>query len=295
MAVSEGPGVPSRCCEGGAIVFVRSSRTLIVPFVIIPFAALLTSCGTDKEAVTLEDGQATSIIAIGTAAAAITRDVPSPVAEATRPPTLAPTAAPERLRVVESGFAPFTDSSGVVRTPWAAIVENPNISQQARDTRVLALFFDAGGVLLKTDTAYLNVLAPGQVTAAGSSYFSPGGAPVRMEVRVEGTRYQGGAALPPLQATEIAIVADQFFPSVTGKIANPASADLKDVSLTCIISDANGRYLAVGSAFLELLPGATTAVGSCSFDQRHDVSAATRIALFANYSILTLAALTPTP
>lgn len=178
--------------------------------------------------------------------------------------------------------------------PWAVVLKNPNTKQQATDTRVTALFYDSTGILLKTDSETATVIFPGQTTAVGSTYFSPGGTPAKMEIRVEGTQYQTGASTLSLEVSDPQLILDRYFPTVRAKVFNPFTMDLKDLSLLCIVSDANGKYLAVGSSFLDLLPTGATGIGECDFDSRENTAGAANTRLFVGVSFLTLSQITPT-
>lgn len=243
---------------------------------------ILSACNSNEDAKNLTAATATPV-QTGTAAAAETT---APRTAPASPPTAAPTATPTppqgEIKLLESGFSSYTNSLSGYNIPWAAVVKNTSATQQATDTRVTALFYDASNVLLKSTDQTLALIFPGQTTAAGDSFLSQlPSIPARMEIRVSGTKWQTGKSALSLTVTDPAWVADRISPKITAKVTSPFDKDISNLKIVCIAS-AGDKYLAVGSSYLDLLPAATTAVANCSIDSRQTVAAGATVRLFVS-------------
>jgi hypothetical protein len=187
------------------------------------------------------------------------------------------------LKLAETGYVSYKDSTGSLIVPWAAVITNPSATQQATSTTVTALFYDASNVLLKSDSTVVTVIFPGQTIAAGSSYVSLPALPTRMEVRLGGTKFQSSKSTSSLTVAGATYVADKYSPKVTAKVTNPFDQDLKQLKIACIVS-VGDKFSAIGFSYLELLPAATTGIANRSVDSRMPVAGGSTVRLFAALS-----------
>lgn len=251
----------------------------IAPLTVV-LATLLWGCSNSAEdARKLTEATATPVAGQSTASAATQEPTAQP-STATPSPTSTPTPIPGEIKLLESGFVSYTSSLSGYTIPWAAVIQNTSAVQQAYDTKVTALFYDANNVLLKSSDEYLAAIFPGQVVAAGDEFLSGlPSVPARMEVRISGTKWQTGKTTASLTVSDAALVADRYSPKITAKVTSPFNMDMTNLQTVCIASSGD-KYFAVGTSYLNLLPAATTAVADCTIDSRLNVPPGATVRLF---------------
>ncbi|HSP54975.1 MAG TPA: hypothetical protein VLS25_05250 [Dehalococcoidia bacterium] len=234
-----------------------------------------TACTSDKE---LKD-----LTTVGPSASAAPTTVAQPAD--THSPTPVPTEKPN-VNLSENGFNSYVNSLNQTTVVWAAVLENKSATQQALDTKVTALFYDANNVLLDTDDQTARIIFPAETSAVGSTLVSVTSAPVRMEVRVSGTKFQTPNSTASLTIGQASFVQDPYSPMVTANIQNPFGADIKNLGVICIITDAAGAYLGVGEGYVDLLPAGTTAQAQCRVDSRLNLGAMAVARLFPSFGFI---------
>lgn len=215
---------------------------------------------------------------------ATTANTPAPTS--TPAPTATPV--PVEVKVVESGFTAYADSSGTIIGSWAAILQNVDTGHQATNTSITAIFYDANNVVLKSDSTTITLFLPGMTSAAGATYVSLTAQPARLEVRVAGTKFIDPPQAPlTFEATDVAYAPGQFSAVINGKIANPSSRDITNMEVVCMMVGPDGKFAAIGSTFLELMPGGATTVASCRLDSRLQVPAGSTAKMFPAFGYIT--------
>lgn len=242
---------------------------LLLSLMIIAIA--LAACSTKQRNKALEDATATPYTTSSPQATS-TR-----IAEATSlspsSPTASPTPTPVAATadVIQSGFATYKNSLGDTTVTWAAVVQNKSSDESVEDVEVTALFYDAADVLLKSDAQDIVAIRPKQASAAGSAYVTVSSEPARMTVRVTHGDFVAGASTSNFTVADAALKVGTYSTTVQAKVTNPFDKDIKNLEIVCVVTNAAGTYLGVGTSFLDLLPAATTAVASCDLDDRLNV------------------------
>jgi hypothetical protein len=244
--------------------------------------AFLAACGAAEKAAKITDATGTPAIGQSVSPAA-----PSAAAAPTSPATAIPTPSPASAKVSpkESGFASYKDSLGNINVAWGVVLENGSVTQQAVNTRVTVLFFDASNVVLKTADSTVAVIFPGQLSAAGDS-LQMTAIPTRMEVRLAGTSFQTGQTTSALAVSDVALKRGSYDSTVSGKISSPFAKDIKDLKVICVVNAADGSYLGIGRHYLPLLPAASTTVAECSLDSRFKLEGG-NARMFVSFSNIT--------
>ena len=181
---------------------------------------------------------------------------PHPTATPTAIPTATPTPAPI-LNLVKAGFGQFGNE-----VSFAFIVENPSMELAVQDSEYRALYFDADGILLESDTGSIASLLPGDreaVASNHSSFFRAGRVPSgtivdRVEIRLQPGI---GEVLNITHPTiNFGLVEDESFrvvppgafesvgtAVVSGAIRNPYPRDYDDAELVVVFYDTDGNIV----------------------------------------------------
>ena len=249
----------------------------------VALALALVACSSSEKAAIEAD---TESAAASETAAEATKES-SPTNTPTPKPTATPTPAPKDLVKLDEGFVSRQSSyNNEYVHSWYVILENP--SEKAADgVRVRALFYDANGVLLGTDDTYAHLWAKQRtaVTGLGASLAAPAD---RMEVRIDGSgRFVDVQTELFPTVSDVEIVRERFGGALRGRITSPWNRDVADLRLICILRDSEDTPVAVETAFLDLLPASTTAVGECSFWEDEVLNTAASGEMFVNWTSIT--------
>lgn len=241
--------------------------------------AVTAGCSTSNNAKPIEEGLTPA--ATATQVATVTS-----AATATAAATATSTPPPAKIDLLETGFTSYADSSGNIIGSWAAVLRNTGATP-ADNTKVTAIFYDAAGVVLKTDVDYAALLLSGDANAVGSTYVSLTAKPAKVEVRISDTKWEASPVAFKLAVTEVVYAPDRFSPQIRAKVANTLTKDINYLGIVCMMVESDGRYSAIGTAYLELLPAGATGVATCSLDSRMVSTSGATPRLFVNYSSIT--------
>lgn len=162
------------------------------------------------------------------------------------------------LAVVETGITIVEDRFDPVRREgtYALIIENPNDDQLAQAVQVDVDFVDSTGAVVGTDTAFVEVVLPGQRVAVASLLFdAPTEAVVGLDVTLDVARWRnitdvGGAFLISDVAT---VEADFSGVETTFVVQSSFDEDLRDVVVTAVYRRADGSIIGGADTFVEFL------------------------------------------
>ncbi|HYI15831.1 MAG TPA: FxLYD domain-containing protein [Thermomicrobiales bacterium] len=164
--------------------------------------------------------------------------------------TTSPNAEP--LVIVADGFGPsaFENELG-----WGLVVENPNSGLAAETTAYQAIAYAADGSVLGVYSSFISLLLPGERLGLGGSFYLPAGTIAeRLEFEVLG-RYFSETTIQAdfLTPVDVAFVADEFSPRVTGTIQNSLERELSDVEVYAVAYNAAGQIIGGGFTFIDLI------------------------------------------
>lgn len=211
------------------------------------------------EPTTAASASATEVTPTNSSAATPTESsvaTPTTPATATVPPSPTSTPSPQTQAVtVESyGFGQPDDSRTV---GWAFIVSNPNATLAIEDSQYQVAIKDDAGTVLVADSGYLNLLMPGERTAvAGTSYLPEGARASTITVAFNEGDTESLETTETFTSSNVSYFPDEYFPQVTGVIANPYNRDLEDIYVSAVAYDASGNIIGGGFTFVNLIPAA---------------------------------------
>ncbi len=154
------------------------------------------------------------------------------------------------LGIVADGSGPsgFENELG-----WGIIVENPNPGLAAETTAYKATAYAADGKVLGVYSSFISLLLPGERLGLGGSFYLPPGTTAdRLEFEVLG-RYFSETSVHAgfLTPADVAFVADEFSPRVTGTIQNSLDRELRDIEVYAIAYNAAGQIIGGGFTFVD--------------------------------------------
>jgi hypothetical protein len=210
------------------------------------------------------------------------RATPTPALEPTPtvpPPT--PTPAPQNLTIVAHGFGQDERSVG-----YAFIVENPNSGLAVVNSRYQVAAYDASGIVLTTDSGYIPIVLPGERLGIASDFYLNEGQVVdRVEVQVRTGDFEPLDVTSLFTTENVAYIADEYFPKVTGVVVSSATRDLESIRISAVAYDEAGNIIGGGFAYLDFVPAGGRAAVEASITTSAPPA---RVELYAAISGLTL-------
>lgn len=157
-------------------------------------------------------------------------------------------------RIIADGFA---QDGGWVN--YSFIVENPNLGVALNEVSYEVAVADAHGTVLGASQSFVWLLTPGQrLAVANAMALGEGEQAGGLFVRVKNWRV---VPTDPLQATDVAFVADPAAPKVTGRIASAFPSVVDNVRVSALAFDSDGAIIGAGVAFIARIdPGGSSAI-----------------------------------
>ena len=161
---------------------------------------------------------------------------------------------PEPIAVTNYGFG---QAGG--RASYAFIVENPNTELAFERSQYQAAAYDENGIVLDTESGYINRLLPGQALGIGGEFHLDEGTvldTIEVQVRV-GEHALLSGPIPLFSYENVNYVPDDSVFSagrVTGIVVSPYNTVLTDLRVSAIAYDENGTITGGGYNYLEFLP-----------------------------------------
>jgi hypothetical protein len=180
---------------------------------------------------------------------------PKPTAKPRATPRPKPTATPEvekeKLKVEATGFG--QDKTSVA---YAFTISNPNQGLAVESTQYQVSVYDEAGKVLKTDSGYLDVVFPGQVTGfAGTTYLdSDSDVVAKVEIQLSEGDYESTEAMPTFESSQVAYVPADYSPQVAAVISSPYKKDVDTLRVAAIAYDDAGKIIGGGYTYLSFVP-----------------------------------------
>ena len=181
---------------------------------------------------------------------------PSATATPTRlPPT--PTAEPEPVGITAQGFGQDDRSLA-----YAFIVENPNMGLSIERSQYQVGAYDAEGVVVDTDSGYVELLLPGQTLGVvGTMYLDEGVTVARVEPQLNEGDAVASEGIPTFTVDSVSYHAGEYSSAATGIVKSPYNADISSVKVFAVAYNATGDIVGGGFTYLSfILANGTTGV-----------------------------------
>jgi hypothetical protein len=227
--------------------------------VLVVVLGILAACGTSRA----DDAQTAVPTAKPTAAdsqaqgqvGAKPTAAPKPTAKPRATPKPKPTATPEvekeKLKVEATGLG-----QNKKEVAYAFTISNPNTGLAVESTQYQVSIYDEAGKVIKTDSGYLDILFPGQVTGfAGTTYLdSESEVADKIEIQLSEGRYEDAEAIPTFEAEQVAYLPGDYSSRVAGVISSPYNKDVNTLRVAAIAYDDAGKIIGGGYTYLSFVP-----------------------------------------
>ena len=155
----------------------------------------------------------------------------------------------EPITVIKYGFGQNGRSAG-----FAFIVENPNLGLSIEDSQYQLAAYDEDGIVVETDSGYINLLLPEQSIGIGGDLFLDEGVTIsKIEVQLNSGDSAPTEPMTTFNVESTAYYAGDYFSHVTGVISSPYSIDFTDLRVSAIVYDEEGNIIGGGFTFLNFL------------------------------------------
>jgi hypothetical protein len=166
------------------------------------------------------------------------------------------------LVVVNSGFG---QRDGRAEIGWGFVLENPDAEHMIERSRYHVVVYDAGGVVIGVDSGYLTLLLPGQtIGIAGSTYAPDGYLAARTEVQVLSGEPLDARWTNMFSTENVQFMDGQYFPKVTGIVANQTDIVMESIRVSAIAYDDAGQIIGGGFTFVDFVPAQGQAAAEVS-------------------------------
>lgn len=164
------------------------------------------------------------------------------------PPT--PTAELEKVVLADFGFGQDERELG-----FAFYVENPNPGFAIEDSQYQVAAFDAAGVVVSTESGFIELLLPGQTLGVASTMFVDEGVTVdSIEVQLLGGDPVAAEDIPTFTVDSVRYYPSEFFSRASGTITSPYDRDLEDLRVSAVAFNETGEIIGGGFTFLNFIP-----------------------------------------
>ena len=207
---------------------------------------------------------------------------PTATKKPTEPPP-SPTPKPEAISLLNQGFGQDDRQVG-----FAFIVENPNAGLAIENSQYQIAAYNADGVVVKTDSGYIELLLPSQKLAIGGTMFLDEGVTAsNIEVQLSEGDATPTDPIPSFTVDSVVYVAGQFSSNATGVVTNPYKRDITNLRVSAVAYNAAGEIIGGGFTFLNfILANGTTGV-KVSVTSAKDVASVELYPVISGLSSLT--------
>jgi hypothetical protein len=178
-------------------------------------------------------------------------DYPTAVIEGLPTPTTAPTPTtpPDPVLIVAQGFGRDGRSLG-----YAFVVENPDPQLAVENSQYQVAVYDADGVVVETDSDYVELLLPGRrFGIAGTVFLDQGITVSKIEVQLSEGAHVASSQIPTFAIDSVTYHRGEYTSRATGVVKNPYDRDVTDLYVSAVAYDAAGEVIGGGFTYLNFI------------------------------------------
>lgn len=270
---------PVRCLERSDVhqedgMLTRSLRTLSVGLSILALAGASLACGSsraDELASALPPTEASGAEPTQPKTPKPTEPRSTPRPTQTKAPTEPPATATEPVQGLELGAQGFGQDDR--QLGYGFLVTNPNTGVAIERTQYQVAAYDAEGVVLETDSGYIDVVFPGQTVGIGGTMFLDEGVTVaKIEAQVSEGDAEASDLTTTFEVSQVAHAKGDYFETARGVIGNPFTQDVSQLRVSAVAFDASGAVIGGGFSFLNFVQAGTTTGVEFSMNSAGDVA-----------------------
>jgi len=138
----------------------------------------------------------------------------------------------------------------------AFLVQNTDPVSPVDGTQYQVAAYDADGNVLDTDSGYVNLLFPGEITAVASDLYLPEGKALeRVEVQINpGSTTSHVLTTSPFTTEQVKFMPGSYASDVTGLILNASDKNITDLEVVAVAYDDQDQIVGGGYTYLDFIP-----------------------------------------
>lgn len=205
-------------------------------------------------------------------------------------PTVPPLPTVKALELGKSGFGQDDTSVG-----YGFMLTNPNTEFAIDFSEYQLAAYDTNGVVVETQTGYIDLLLPGQTMGiAGELWLDEGEIIDRLEIRVEDGRAVVTDIVGGLTTKNAAYQPDDYYPKVVGEVINPFDHEVDDFQIYALLYDAAGNIIGGGNTYASYVPANGTTGIRSYVTSKGDIASVELYPMLPNVDFLKAADKVPT-
>ncbi len=187
--------------------------------------------------------------------------------ENTQPIASSPTPEPEAIELIAQGMGQNGQELG-----YGFIVNNPNPNYAYENSEYQVAIYDAEGIVVETDSGYLNLILPSQELGVGGTlYLDEGISASKINVQINA----GQATVSELSTTfttdKVTYFPDEYFPEVRGVITNPYNKSITDIRTSVLLFNEADEIIGGGFTYVNFVNANSSAGVSTSVTSNGDI------------------------
>ena len=153
------------------------------------------------------------------------------------------------LEITKYGYGQDGNSIGA-----GFIILNPNENYGIEDSKYQVTCFSNDGIVLDTDSGYINVIYPNQIIGIASElYLSETSNVDYIDVQVLNGDYVSLEQTEYFKYENIVVQNSGYSPKVTGVVINPFENDITDLKINAIVYDEDDEIIGAGYTYLDFI------------------------------------------
>lgn len=163
--------------------------------------------------------------------------------------TTAPQEILKEVQIIDFGFGQDGTTLG-----YGFILENPNLDYAITSSQYQIAAYDVNGIVVTTDSGYIDYLFPGQTTGqAGEIYLEEGVNVDRLEIQFDEGSPEKSDITNFFTVSKEAFIPDEFSSYVVCEITNPFNTTIQDLKVSAILFDENSKIVGGGYSYLDFI------------------------------------------
>lgn len=157
----------------------------------------------------------------------------------------------EALIIADFGFGQFEDRLG-----YGFLVQNTNQNAAIVNSEYQVAVYDANGVVLETDTGYLDYIFPNQSTGVGGEVYLDEGALVdRIEIQLSDGDAETTEIMDTITVAKEDFTRDDYSTYAVAELTSPYDRRANNIRISAIYFDENSKIVGGGYSYVTFLEG----------------------------------------